>query len=271
MEPANAPRDGHSASPIWVNDRPEDERDPKRQVTTTYAPIERASLLGLIRQPQYRHWRIRLAIAAGVGLVVTVLTDWRLGLTAAVLTVIADTVQRARSTSSIEAWRRASAAERRTEAQLRKLERVGYRALHARAIPGSDAQIDHLVIGPTGVYAVDSEKWDRRLPVRAMSHRKLFHGPHSQKPRLDEARWEADRAAELIGQAIGREVQVVPSLAIYGPTIPWKILNIRDVDVFEGGRVRKWITKREKTLTATEIERIARAAENVLPPRYPTS
>ena len=55
-------------------------------------------------------------------------------------------------------------AERRTEAQLRKLERNGYRTLHARAIPGSEAQIDHLVVGPTGVYAVDSEKWDSGCP-----------------------------------------------------------------------------------------------------------
>ncbi|GAA4558094.1 nuclease-related domain-containing protein [Planotetraspora kaengkrachanensis] len=211
-----------------------------------------------------------MLIAAGAGLVTGVLlASWRIGVTVAILAAVADTVYRARTVSSIPAWRRASAAERRTEGQLKKLERSGYRTLHARAIPGSEAQIDHLVVGPTGVYAVDSEKWDRRLPVRVQSHRKLFHGPFNRKPRLDEARWEATQASDLISKALGREVTVVPSLAIYGPAIPWRILNIREVDVFSGSLVRKWITKRERSLTTAEVESIYRAADRVLPPRYP--
>ncbi len=209
-----------------------------------------------------------IAVAAGVVFGV-LFGSWRLGLTAAILACVADAVYRARTVSSIPAWRRASAAERQTEAQLKKLERNGYKTLHARAIPGSEAQIDHLVVGPTGVYAVDSEKWDKRLPVRVQSHRKLFHGPFNQKPRLDEARWEAAQASDLISKALGREITVVPSLAIYGPPIPWRILNIREVDVFSGGLVRKWITKRERSLTTAEIDAIYRAAERVLPSRYP--
>ncbi|GII79001.1 hypothetical protein Sru01_39830 [Sphaerisporangium rufum] len=228
------------------------------------------SLLGLLRQPKYRHLRMRALIALGAGLVVGLaLWSWRLGVAAAILAAIADTVYRAQTASSVAPWRRASAAERRTEAQLKKLERNGYLTLHARAIPDSDAQIDHLIVGPTGVYAVDSEKWDKRLPVRVQSHRKLFHGPFNQKPRLDEARWEASRASELITEALGREVTVVPSLAIYGPAIPWKILNIREVDVFDGSRVRKWITNRERSLTEEEIQDIYAAAAEVLLPRYP--
>ncbi|MEU8265890.1 nuclease-related domain-containing protein [Sphaerisporangium sp. NPDC049002] len=215
---------------------------------------------------------MRALIAAGAGLVVGIpMWSWRLGLVAAIIAAIADTVYRARTASTVAPWRRASAAERRTEAQLRKLERNGYLTLHARAIPDSDAQIDHLVVGPTGVYAVDSEKWDKRLPVRVQSHRKLFHGPFNQKPRLDEARWEASQASELITRELGREVSVVPSLAIYGPAIPWKILNIREVDVFDGSRVSKWITNRERSLTSDEVEEIYAAAEQVLPARYPES
>ena len=54
-----------------------------------------------------------------------------------------------------------------------------------------------------------------------------------------------------------------------GPSIPWKVLTIRQVDVFEGSRVRKWITTRERSLTAEEIDQIYDAAVEVLPPRYP--
>ncbi|GGL06350.1 hypothetical protein Sme01_66550 [Sphaerisporangium melleum] len=253
-----------------MSDRPSQPRSRPADPEETYAPVGRASLLGLLQQPKYRHLRLRALIAAGAGLLVGIpMWSWRLGLIAAILAAIGDTVYRAQTVSSVPPWRRASAAERRTEAQLRKLERNGYLTLHARSIPNSEAQIDHLVIGPTGVYAVDSEKWDKRLPVRVQSHRKLFHGPFNQKPRLDEARWEASQASELITQGLGREITVIPSLAIYGPAIPWKILNIREVDVFDGSRVRKWITNRERSLTGEEIQDIYAIAEQALPARYP--
>ncbi|MFD1932566.1 MULTISPECIES: nuclease-related domain-containing protein [Nonomuraea] len=255
-----------------MSDRPAEDEGaaPEHSApTSTYAPVERASLLSLLQQPRYRHLRTRVLIAVAVGVVVGFLvSDVRVGITAAVLAAIADTIYRAKSHSTVPAWRRSSVAERKTEAQLKRLERSGYRTLHARAIPGSEAQIDHLVIGPTGVYAVDSEKWDKRLPVRVQMGKKLFHGPFDMKPRLTEARWEATQASELISKAYGREVTVVASLAIYGPPVPWKIMTIRDVDVYEGARARKWITKRERALTDAEIERLYEIAAQVLPPRY---
>ncbi|MGW0193829.1 nuclease-related domain-containing protein [Nonomuraea sp. NPDC003201] len=237
--------------------------------TSTYAPIERASVRSLLQQPQFHRLRNRALVGIGVAVVVGFLvSDWRLGVTAGVIAAVAEAVYRSRSHSSVPAWRRTSVAERRTEAQLRKLERAGYRTLHARAIPNSEAQIDHLVVGPTGVYAVDSEKWDKRLPVRVQMGKKLFHGPFDKKARLTEAKWEASQASELITQSFGREVSVVPSLAIYGPPVPWKIMTIRGVDVYQGDRARKWITKRERALTDGEIDRIFDIAAQVLPARY---
>ncbi|GAA2879810.1 hypothetical protein GCM10020220_082250 [Nonomuraea rubra] len=268
----NQREDGHNASPIWVSDRPESEQTAAAKPsapTSTYAPVERASVRSLLQQPRFRRLRNRLILAVVVGLAVGFLVrDWRVGVTAGVIAAILEAVYRARSSSSVPAWRRTSVAERRTEAQLRRLERSGYRTLHARAIPGSEAQIDHLVVGPTGVYAVDSEKWDRRLPVRVQMGKKLFHGPFDMKPRLTEAKWEATQASELISKSFGREISVVPSLAIYGPPVPWKIMNIRGVDVYQGDRARKWITKRERALTTAEIDRIYDIATQVLPARY---
>lgn len=268
----NQREDGHNASPIWVSDRPESEQTAAAKPsapTSTYAPVERASVRSLLQQPRFRHLRNRAIVALAAGLLVGFLVgDWRAGVTGGVIAAILEAVYRARSNSSVPAWRRASVAERRTEAQLRKLERSGYRTLHARAIPGSEAQIDHLVVGPTGVYAVDSEKWDRRLPVRVQMGKKLFHGPFDMKPRLTEAKWEASQASELITKSFGREISVVPSLAIYGPPVPWKIMTIRGVDVYQGDRARRWITKRERALTDAEINRIYDIAAQVLPARY---
>ncbi|MCF6472572.1 NERD domain-containing protein [Nonomuraea sp. MG754425] len=272
MDSDNQREDGHNTSPIWVSDRPESEQTAAAKPsapTSTYAPVERASVGSLLQHPTFRRLRNRAIVAVVAGVAVGFLVrDWRVGVTAGVIAAVLEAVYRARSSSSVPAWRRTSVAERRTEAQLRRLERSGYRTLHARAIPGSEAQIDHLVVGPTGVYAVDSEKWDRRLPVRVQMGKKLYHGPFDMKPRLTEAKWEASQASELISESFGREISVVPSLAIYGPPVPWKIMNIRGVDVYQGDRARKWITKRERALTTAEIDRIYDIAAQVLPARY---
>lgn len=227
----------------------------------------------LISDPKVRLWAIRGGVALVLGILFAVVFDIRIGLIIAVVAVVADVYRRSRMESSVEAWRKPSAAERLTEKQLRGMEKAGYRTLHARAVPRddegvSDGQIDHLVIGPTGVYAVDSEKWDKRLPVRALSHRKLFLGPFNKKERLDEARWESDQASKLISAELGYEVPVQPSLAIYGPAISWKVLMVRDVDVYSGGRARNYLRRRPKILTTVDVQRIYDAAQRILPPKY---
>jgi hypothetical protein len=228
----------------------------------------------MIGDPQIQRWIRRSVAALVLGLLFAILVNIPVGLLVAILTVVVDVVLKNRKESSVEAWRKPSVAERKTERQLRGMEKSGYRTLHARAVPRddegvSDGQIDHLVIGPTGVYAVDSEKWDKRLPVRAMSHRKLFLGPFNKKERLDEARWESEQASRLISGQLGYEVPVQPSLAIYGPAISWKVLMVREVDVYAGARARNYLRRRPKILTSVDVERIFDAAATVLPPKYP--
>lgn len=232
------------------------------------------SFSDLLNDPQIRRWTQRIVVALAIGVLFALVFDLRIGLTVAVFAVIGDSVRRARTTSSVVAWQKSSAAERRTEKQLKALAKNGYQILHARAVPTdddgvSDGKIDHLVVGPSGVYAIDSEKWDKRLPVRTLSHRKLFHGPFNKKDRLDEARWEADQASKMITAQVGFEVPVQPSVAIYGPSIPWKVMRVRDVDVYSGNRARSYLRRRPKVLTETDVQRIFNAAEQALPPKYP--
>lgn len=244
------------------------EREPEQLIQE---PSRRAALSRIAAHPRLPIWERRIAVALVAGIVFTLLFDWRIGLTAAVIAAIADTLQRAHSTALVPASR--SAAQRGTERRLARLEGAGYLSLHERAIPGSDNVIDHLVIGPAGVHAIDSERWDKRLPVRVIKKKQLWHGPFSQKDRLIEARWEAEQASELISGALGRHIDVRPSLAIYGPKIPWQVLTIRDVDVYSGTEVRKYLRRRAKLnrgrrLSPADIQQIYAAAERVLPARY---
>ena len=222
--------------------------------------------------PRMPIWIRRAVLAAAAGIVVGIFLDWRPGLTAAALVAILDTIHRSRTTAVIPAAVRVTSAQRRTRRRLLLARRSGYLTLNGRAIPGSDCIIDHLIVGPAGVFAVDSERWDRRLPLRATQGGHLYHGPYSQTSRLKHAQMEAAMAGRLISETLGRKQRIRPAMVIYGPTVPWTVARIGGVDVFSGRRLRKYLraqarARREQRLTREEIERIHEAAETALPRR----
>ncbi|HEX3960978.1 MAG TPA: nuclease-related domain-containing protein [Trebonia sp.] len=230
----------------------------------------RQRILDLAMDPRMRYWRERLAVMVIAGVAFGILWGWIGGLTLAIIAGVAHAVWRSRTVGSIPPGIKLTRAQRITQRKLTGLQRAGYRSLSARPIPDSEDVIDHLVVGPSGIYAIDSEKWNRKLPIRTRNGKQLWLGPASQKQRLEHAKWEAGRASELLSARLGRDVVVRPALAIYGPHIPWDIAVIRDVDVFNGDRLRKYLKRRSKVrevskLGREDIAEIYEAAEAVLP------
>jgi Nuclease-related domain len=130
------------------------------------------------------------------------------------------------------AWRRGAAGERRTARLLAPLERHGWAVLHDLAIPGSAANIDHLVIGPGGVVVIDSKRYRGRLqPDRDGL---LCHRRHLLVSTLRKVRWEADQADEVLGIA---EVEVAAIVAVHGASVPWGGLEADRVTVASARRV----------------------------------
>ena len=147
---------------------------------------------------------------------------------------------------------------------------AGYLALNARTIPDTGSVIDHVVIGPGGIFTLDSQKMDKRLPVRAIDG-KLFHGPNSAVEKLDHARYEAEQAAALIGAELGHKVRVRPAMVVYGPKLSWVIMRLKGVDVFDGGHIGSYFRKQSKAtrgkhLDTAQIAMVFSAAAHALPP-----
>ncbi|WP_432707472.1 nuclease-related domain-containing protein [Nocardiopsis ansamitocini] len=235
-------------------------KDPKDAARSTYR--------ALLRPGVARRWLIRgFSCAAAGTLIGLVVSDWRIGATAAVAVLVAMAVHSSRRQSEVPQWRKPSAAQRRTEAQLKMMQRFGYRTLHARGIQDGNGQIDHFIVGRRGAFAIDSESWDKRLPLRNKLE-KLYHGRFSKNERIDEALAEARNAERLISKELGREIKVRASLAIYGPTMPWDSHRLRGVDIITGTKVRKWLRSGKDRLSEREIDEIYTAAQRVLPPRY---
>jgi hypothetical protein len=219
-----------------------------------------------------RWWLWRAGPALAVGGLIAILAGWPVALIATGLILSAGALFAHRISPAFSPTARASSARRRTRRRLVRLGTAGYLTLHDREIPGTDQVIDHLVVGPAGIYAVDSEIWDRRLPVRATRGGKLFHGPRDQAARLDHARWEAGQAARLIGTALGQPITARPAMVIYGPAVPWIVVRISEVDVFCGRRLRKYLRReaagRSGYLDERQIQAIHDIAAQVLPPAH---
>jgi hypothetical protein len=73
-----------------------------------------------------------------------------------------------RPSANARFWRRQARMQRRTAAILAKLEQDDWLVLHDIALPGWSASLDHLVIGPTGAWAIESWR-DTRSPRADLS------------------------------------------------------------------------------------------------------
>jgi hypothetical protein len=124
------------------------------------------------------------------------------------------------------AWRQGAAGERRTAHLLAGLERRGWAVLHDLAVPRSQANIDHLVIGPGGVFVIDSKQYRGRLQLDPTG--RLWHGRYPLAPALRALSFEADQAARVLTDA---DVVIRPVMAIHGAQVPWGTLVIDGVPV----------------------------------------
>jgi hypothetical protein len=93
---------------------------------------------------------------------------------------------RFRPSADTVAWRRGAHGEQRTATLLRRLEPHGWVVLHDLAVPGSRANLDHLVIGPGGVFVIDSKQYTGRLQLAADGT--LWHGRYPLTPALRAVR-----------------------------------------------------------------------------------
>ena len=117
---------------------------------------------------RWRSWVILGAAAAG-GLLTGSLLDERLAWSMAMVAVVlAWSRLRFRPSAGARIWQRQAAMQRRTAAALGPLEDDGYLLLHDITLPGWLDSLDHVVVGPTGVWLVQS--WQRQgwLPSGAV-------------------------------------------------------------------------------------------------------
>lgn len=127
----------------------------------------------------------------------------------------------------------------------------------------SRVNLDHVVVGPPGVFVIDSKKWSGRLRLdeRGMA----VNGYRRDKALAD--------ALELTGSVHAR------ALSLHGPLTSCAVLAFVDdvglpapvwhqgVALLQAGDLLPWLTGRPAALSPQEVQRLGSSLDAALPPR----
>jgi hypothetical protein len=114
---------------------------------------------------------------------------------------------RFRPSEQARTWQRGAHGERHTARLLDRLTHDGFVVFHDLAVPGNTrANVDHLVIGPTGVFVIDSKQWTGS--VHQSADGLAWHNHYPLDRTLETVRWEAETVGRLLGTRIAALVCV---------------------------------------------------------------
>jgi hypothetical protein len=204
-------------------------------------------------------WRAPLVAAAGAvaqvlaaqgglpraglaGLAVAALVGWRL---------------RFRPSEQARGWRRGAHGERRTARLLRRLARDGFVIFHDLAVPGADANLDHLVIGPTGVFVIDSKQWTGQVYQTADGL--AWHNHYRLDRTLDTVRWEAETVSRLLG------TRATALVCVHGAQVHGGGGEAQGVAIMPAGRLRDALGQ-DRVLSDADVQLLAATARLRLRP-----
>ncbi|HVE91408.1 MAG TPA: nuclease-related domain-containing protein [Actinomycetota bacterium] len=194
-------------------------------------------------------WTLVDAFLPGVG-------KWAAGL--AFLTLLSDATVQVRST---ESWSIGASGERRTARALEGLG-LGYAVLHDRKMSGRRSNIDHLVIGPCGVFVVETKSYSGKVRVR---RREVFVNGRRRTGIVDQVLGQSRAVEEVLFRAGLGAVPVTPVLCFHRAHLlrRTRVGHVR----FVGRRgLRKAVTAAGARADAEQVIRAAAVLDEQLRP-----
>jgi Nuclease-related domain len=158
------------------------------------------------------------------------------------------------------AWRVGAKGEEAVGVRLERLRERGWHVLHAVPVGARGSDIDHVLIGPGGVFTVNT----KRHPGKSVwVGRHVIKVDGYSQPYLRNSRFEADRASRLLTEALGRPVfaraVLVFATGFFGPSVTVR-QQPDDVRILEASDVPRAFRRGAVTLTPDEVDDIFAAA-----------
>jgi hypothetical protein len=168
--------------------------------------------------------------------------------------------------NSITAWQTGAQVELRTARLLEPLEGEGFRILHDRQIPGSRANIDHLVIGPPGIYVVETKSLGGSLQIRDND---VFVAGRRRTKMIDEVKREALAVESALADEIAAHGRTVsPVICVHRADLPLLRSEVAGVRIVSGKDLVKRLREADHLLAPADVERLAALASARLRPAF---
>jgi hypothetical protein len=164
----------------------------------------------------------------------------------------------------IDAWRRDAAAERRTARALDRLARAGYTVLHDRSTDESAGNIDHLVLGASGVWVVETDA--HRGEVRA-GGAGAWVGRAPLRARIGLVAWTGEQVSTaLLGELPdGWQLEAQTVLAFDRARVPDGLALVDGVLLLPAAGVAEYVLSAGVVLRPLEVAILVDTAQRVLP------
>ena len=149
------------------------------------------------------------------------------------------------------AWRRGAAGE---EEVARRLDKLGpnWRVIHSVPVGPNDTDIDHVVIGPPGVFTLNTKN---HLGKRVTVYEYAVYVGGVKQPYISKSTAEGRRGSKLLSSACGFRVDVHPVVVIMADELVVKG-SPKEVGVVGRRRVAEWLDHLPAHLAPDRIEEI---------------
>ena len=166
--------------------------------------------------------------------------------------------------STVWAWRVGAEGERRTAASLEPLREKGFVVLHDRKVKGWGGNLDHVVIGPTGMWAVETKNIAGKVVIRGDV---LRIGGHRRDKIIDQAKQEATIIQVVLADKLDSlKLRVTPVICLHRGELPFFNKTVRGVRLASGRQLVRLLQEGDVRLTPDQVQGLARAADAVLRP-----
>lgn len=148
-------------------------------------------------------------------------------------------------------WSVGADGEEEVAWRLRKLDN-GWHVIHAVPVGEKGADIDHVVIGPPGVFTLNTKNHSKH---RVTVTRGGVYVNGQRTVYLRNARFEAQRASRLLSTSCNSEVSVQSVIVVMAADLK---IKSQPTDVYVVGRksIAQWLLKRPSVLTPDRVEEI---------------
>ena len=176
--------------------------------------------------------------------------------------------------TSTRVWRTGAIGEQQLGRTLDALEGAGVLVLHDRRIPGSRANIDHLAVGPGGVFVLDAKRYRGKRPERRVEGgllrprvEKLFIGGRDRSALLDGVAKQVDLVRAALAKGDSAAIGVRGVLCFLDAD--WPLIGgsfrVRGFDVLWPRLVQKLVGA-TGTLEPAGVVALHRLLANAFPP-----